>query len=1501
MSPEESVELSLPIEDNNQSKPVKVPRWPPVIAIGASAGGLIALEKFLDSLPVDLGVAVVIIQHLDPTHVSRLPEILALHTSMPVTFAEDGKELVANQVRVVTPGSIATYADGKIALRDAASLIERSTAINALFTSLAVAKRERSVGILLSGTGSDGSLGVRALKGAGGITIVQDPETCEFDALPRSAIATGAVDYVLDPSEMSRVLINYFQVLDSEVIVDGDETPDLLVLDELIATVRAETGYDFFGYKKKMLKRRISRRISLKGGMSPSEYIATLRSDPKEVRALVGDFMINVTTFFRDPELFKTLAHDVIPRVIADRDASDFIRVWVPGCSTGEEAYSLAMLLTEQLELQKKKCRLQIFATDIDRLAIDIARNAHYPEAVALDVSPARLEQFFNTTSSGYEVQKYLRDMVVFAVHNVLVDPPFSRLDLVSCRNLMIYLKTEYQSQVLGAFHFGLKKDGVLILGNSETIGMSTNLFMPISSKLRIYRRLGSSREFRDVALPSSVLHRSHEKVVPGTSKFGKRSRIVEIAEQLLLREVIPGSALVNDEREVLYLYGRVSSYLQLGSGEPSRKLDEMVPLGLRSKLKSALNTAIRERKRVVIDGVIPRGGADRFVRVTALPVVIDNDHKNFSLVTFEEVESGAEALVSVAPVDNSLVQQLESELRSMRDDLQATIDDLEASNEELRTAHEEVTSMNEELQSTNEELETSKEELQALNQELTTLNADLLKSIEVQEVISNDIGNLLASTDIATIFLDSSLHIKRFTEAARQFMNLIPADIGRSIKDITKNFADADFSEDAEAVLSTLVPRTRELKLESGSWFVQRTLPYRTQTNRIEGVVVTFTDITASKQAEEQSLISEKRFRMLADTAPVMIWETDEAFSYVFFNQMWLAFTGRSLAQELNRGWIESVHPEDRENLLSTEKFAFEELKSFRLEYRILRKDGQYRWVLDNGVPRFGPDGALEGYVGTCVDVSDLKLLEAELRTGRDRYQSLLETTSVIPWEVPWGADADMATVDYIGPQVQAVFGFPPSAWKEKGFWRSRIHRDDLAAVVAYHNDILHNERSGDIVYRLHKFDNSIVLIREVSQAIHDEHFSGLRGFFINITDQVEQAEREKIVEQRIAQSQKLEALGVLAGGVAHDFNNILTAIMGFAEVGLRDSDTSVRMLKCLKGIQKASVRARDLTAQILEFSRRGEERRVSVDVIEVIDEVLVLVRASLPAIIEIKHTVELDKSFFILGDASRLHQVLMNLCTNAYQAIGDNRGIISIDLSGKTVTGTGPGEAGLRPGSYVRIVVSDTGCGISATVLPRIFEPFFTARANGQGTGMGLSVVHGIVASLEGHISVSSELDKGTAFEVLLPRCINVVTEETLPAAEATLGSGRVLLVDDEELVVTGQKELLESVGYTVSPFLDPESALEAFRNNPEGFDILLTDQSMPKMTGLELVAAIRAIKADLPVILSTGYSRDATDETIIRLGIQGFIKKPYPFSQLEKMIAYTLERARQVERSG
>jgi nitrogen-specific signal transduction histidine kinase/ActR/RegA family two-component response regulator len=390
-------------------------------------------------------------------------------------------------------------------------------------------------------------------------------------------------------------------------------------------------------------------------------------------------------------------------------------------------------------------------------------------------------------------------------------------------------------------------------------------------------------------------------------------------------------------------------------------------------------------------------------------------------------------------------------------------------------------------------------------------------------------------------------------------------------------------------------------------------------------------------------------------------------------------------------------------------------------------------------------------------------------------------------------------------------------------------------------------------------------------------------------------QVDRERQVEHRLAQSQKLEALGVLAGGIAHDFNNILTAIMGFAEVGLRDSETNPRLLKCFNGTQKAGLRAGELTAQILAFSRRGEERRIPVDVIGVVDEVLVLMRASIPALIDIKRTVVPERSFYILGDASRLHQVLMNLCTNAYQAIGENRGTVSVDISEKTVVDPFNVEANLQPGRYVKIVVSDTGCGIPPEVLPRIFDPFFTARSNGQGTGMGLSVVHGIVLGLEGAINVSSEVGKGSSFEVLLPQCTNLLTEETVGAVEAHTGSGRVLLVDDEELIITGLKDLLESVGYTVTAIMNPELALEVFNKDPQFFDILLTDQSMPKMTGLDLIKAVRAIRGDLPVILSTGYSREATEETVLRLGIQGFIKKPYSFSQLEKILAQTLEQSR------
>jgi two-component system CheB/CheR fusion protein len=854
-------------ESNGVAPPV--PEHPDcaVVGVGASAGGLDAFKHFFIATRADTGMAFVLIQHLDPTHESLTAELLGKHTRMSVVQVVDEMRIEPNHVYVIPPNKYLTISGQTLQLTEPVQRRGVRVPIDFFFRSLADDQQERAIGIILSGTGSDGTLGAREIKAAGGMVMVQDPDSAQYDGMPRSAIAAGVADYVLPVEKMPEMLVGYVQHWYVHGAVASppvaEKAPDDLAT--ILGLLRARVKYDFSCYKKGTLTRRIQRRMGLQHIAEMGEYLARLRQDKEEVTALYKDLLIGVTNFFREGEAWQVLEKQVIDPLVDEHDADAPIRVWVAGCATGEEPYSLAMVLTERLQQANKGCGLTIFASDIDQDALAFARAGVYPENIADDVTPERLRRFFTKGEHTWRINKEIREAVVFAEHNVVSDPPFSKLDLVSCRNLLIYLEPEVQKRILGMFHFALHDGGYLFLGNAETNTQQQDLFESVSRKWRIYRRIRvSRREFEMPATSSRQARTVHE--LPPTVMETRRHRLPAAAQQAVMQRFVPACVMVNRQLEVCYLLGPVDDYLQLPSGEQTHDLIAMARQGLRTKLRVAVQQAIEDNKPVTLDDVRVRRGQQFIpVRVTIEPLRQPDMLAGLVLVAFDE--ASVEQRVRVIYVEpsepvpsdkpesaaeyQSVIRQLERELAEAREDLKTSIEQLETSNEEFKAAHEEVTSINEELQSTNEELETSKEELQSLNEELQTVNSQLESKVSELEATNNDLHNLLASIDHATLFLDRQFRIRRFTSATMHLLPLIETDIGRPFGDFAKNFTDEDLLADAERVLKQLTPIDKEIQDQQDRWYVRRIVPYRTEDDRIDGVVVTFIEITERKRTE--------------------------------------------------------------------------------------------------------------------------------------------------------------------------------------------------------------------------------------------------------------------------------------------------------------------------------------------------------------------------------------------------------------------------------------------------------------------------------------------------------------------------------------------------------------------------------------------------------------------------------------------------------------------------
>jgi two-component system CheB/CheR fusion protein len=925
-APESPVETAL-TATAEASEPTQSEQSFAIVGIGASAGGLAAVEPFFSAMPADreIGMAFVLVQHLSPDHKSILCDLVKRYTRMQVYEVEDGMKIQPNCAYIIPPNRDMAILNGSLQLLESSAPRGLRLPIDFFFRSLAQDQRERAICIVLSGTGSDGTLGVRAVKGEGGMAMAQSPDTTEYDGMPRSAIATGLVDYILPPAEMPTQLVAYvahaFGKKPGAVSAPAPKSED--TLKKLCVVLRDKTGHDFSQYKENNLLRRVERRMALHQIERLSQYLRYAQQNPMEVEALFRDLLIGVTRFFRDPEAFTVLQTQVIPRLFAGKPPGGSVRVWVCGCSTGEEAYSIAILLQEHLNTLKQTYKAQIFATDIDRQAIEQARSGVFPASIAADVSPERLAHFFALDADGsvYRVRKAIRDLMVFSEQDVIKDPPFSKLDLISCRNLLIYLNGNLQKKLIPLFHYALNPEGMLFLGTSETVGEFTTLFTPLDRRWKLYLRQANVAGAVHPALGDFIpplQEAFHPRPIRAEDRSEARLSLRELTEQALLTHYAPAAILVNGRGEILHIFGRTGRYLEPAPGDAGLNILDMARQGLRRELTITLHKAVVHRETVRCPGLRVKSNGDfTTANLTVRPVVAGADGgapPDLFLVLLEEMpaaeparseEAGAEAAFS-ADLDGRIAL-LEQELRAKEEYLQTTLEEMETSNEELKSTNEEMQSVNEELQSTNEELETSKEELQSVNEELATVNAELQTKVADLSRANNDMNNLLAGTGVGTLFVDLELRIARFTPAATQVINLIEADIGRPLGHVVSNLVGYErLLEDVQTVLDNLIPQETEVQTKAGAWYLMRIRPYRTLENAIEGVVLTFVDISQRKQTQEALKESEARLAGIIDSAMDAIITVDEEQRIVLFNpaaeRMFRSAASKMLGEHLDR-----------------------------------------------------------------------------------------------------------------------------------------------------------------------------------------------------------------------------------------------------------------------------------------------------------------------------------------------------------------------------------------------------------------------------------------------------------------------------------------------------------------------------------------------------------------------------------------------------------------------
>jgi two-component system, chemotaxis family, CheB/CheR fusion protein len=1459
----------------------------PIVGIGASAGGLEAMTRLLRALPNDNQMALVLVQHLDPKHESMLVDILSRETRIAVREVRDGMKAEPRHLYVIPPNASMELVDGSFHIGKRRATSRVPLPIDEFFTSLAEIQKSASIGVILSGNASDGMLGMRAIKAEGGITFAQD-ESAQFQGMPRAAISAGAVDFVMAPEEIARELERVAHHPFLYVEKGREQRPDGETLRKIFGMIRSATGVDFSFYRQTTILRRLARRMAINKVVSYSEYLAMLRKTPAEVNALFDDFLISVTAFFRDPETFDLLQQRVIPDLLKDRPNDQPMRVWVPGCATGEEAYSIAISVVEAQE-PSRPVDVQIFATDVSDQAVDHARQGVYDESSLHNVSAERLRRFFNKVDGRYQVAKSIRDICIFARQNVATDPPFSHLDILSCRNLLIYLEPTLQRRLLPLFHHVLKPNGFLVLGPAESAASFGDLFTPIDKRQRIFtKRVSGSRP-----APLAIMPR----------QFGEPTRIggvtprarEEVAgldlpreiDRVLLGRYAPPSVVINSNLEIVQFRGKTGAVLEPPSGAANLNVLAMAREGLLPDLRAAIHKAKTRDVRARKDGIRVRSnGGFRTVDLEIVPLKSGGASGRLYLLVFEvhpELKPAPRAEERARVRQDGLkmsaarreIERLTKELVSTKEYLQAVIEEQESTNEELKSANEEILSSNEELQSTNEELDTAKEELQSANEELTTLNEELQNRNAQLSRANDDLVNLLHSVQIPIVMLGSEGRIRRFTPAAEKLLNLIPSDVGRPLQNIRPNLSVPDLASLVLETVDTITAKQLEIRDNEGCWHLMRIQPYRTLDNKIDGAVLSFIDIDAQKTSAIDAEKARDYAEAIVETVPEALLVLDAEFSvqrantayYRLFRTTAEQTTGWSLFELGGGHWdVPGLRKRLQEN--HTQEIEVEkEFDRIGRRTMLLRA----RWA------RFGADGG--GHVLLSIeDVTDRRVAERQLQSSEAQYRGVFESPSegaiVLDAETGQIADANRYLTEFLGITREKLVGKKP--WELAFFGGAENLRRWIAGIEGA-------APLGDLT--LSNPDGRVILMEPVQRVF-------LPGARKQLT--LMDVTQRRRLEQELRHVQKMESIGRLAGGMAHDFNNILNIISAYAE-SLKRGGEPAKVSDAAAAISKSVARGAGVVRQLLTFARKDEAAFRAVAINDVVREAAQIVGETFPKNLKVSTDLA-DKLPDVMADPDQVHQALLNLFVNARDAMpqGGELRLSTRKLDQKAVRERHPEATAV---SYVRIEVTDTGEGMDDETRARVFEPFFTTKERGAGSGMGLAVVYGVVASHRGFVDVESAPGKGTTFRLdfpVLAARLERGAKRPRRSGPAPGGSETILFVEDEKELLESVAELLKQEGYKVLTAHTGEDALQIYREKGGEISLVVTDVELPEMSGWDAFRKIHDANPDVRAVMVSGYLDPPMRARMLEGGAKGFLRKPYTLDEMLRTMREVLDEA-------
>lgn len=1506
-----------------------------IVGVGASAGGLEALKQFFKSVPKDAPIAFIVVQHLDPNHKSMMADILSRHAPLSFCQAKDKQTIEAGCAYMIPPNAFIEVIDNTIQIIAPQQQLGSRLSIDHLFRSMAEQYKSKAVGIIFSGSGSDGTAGLRALKAAGGLALVQKPKTAEHQSMPRSAIEAGVVDQALDIEDMFELLLNYAKHPYHELTAEEAADEDTLNLKSIASILKAEENFILDQYKDTTVQRRLYRRMGLTANSDQKSYLQLLQNSQEERQMLMRDLLINVTDFFRDKDAFDILNHKVIEKIVAEADEGTQIRVWIAGCASGEEAYSVAILFFEQFECSGKNLTLKIFATDVDEEIITKARKGIYPSSIVSELPIKFLDKYFLLHNDGYyAVRSDLRECISFAIQNVYIDPPFSKLHLVCCRNLLIYLKNSVQQKVLKSFYFSLLPHGFLFLGSSENLGGRKKLFNQVSQKWRIFCRT----ERRDASSKSSVVPSFFDRSVK-LARI-KKPKQPEMSQNDKLRAsllaALNASVILDENNTVVYFHGKVNKYLQLPDGEAELNFFNMLDPSQRTRIRSGIFKAKKSDQIVSVNSSASNTlvGQDKTQYRAIIIAIPESDNSVGSvIISFEDVYQvgGIKSPVLNRLEDSrdqeTMINAMEHELVDTKEELQNTVEELETITEELKAAHEEALTTNEELQSSNEELEASTEELRSLNEELTTVNVELKDKISELSTTHDDISNLFASTNLATVFLSNQLHVKRYTPAAERLLRLGIQDIDRPLSEISHQIIDQDTLEDAMSVLESLEPIEKEIELDS-QWFLQKVLPYKTKDRRVDGVVLTFSDITHLKSTVTKLQVSGQQHAVIARLG-IEALNTDDIENFADrvvreiahtlnadFSKVLEYFPDKGyLLLKAGFGWdagligeatitadnssqagytLNTPDPVIVENLAKEQRFIGPTILT---DHRAV---SGMSCIIENGAHPYGVLSVYtkklrhfsqddSNFLMSAANILSVaihrKKIELQLRENEKRLRIAKDSNQMASFEYMIGSGEnswDNMMLD--------IWGLSEDEVNQKNF-EGQLHPDDVAHVNEAINKA--TAQSGDGHYKatyrvINKMTKKLSWVEASGQVMFEKRIPiKMFGMVIDVTDKMNLESSLKIAVNQLqkADEKKNEFIATLG----HEIRNPLAAIGSGLQIIDQDPTQLSRALSMIEnntGVISA------LLDDLLDLTRisRGqiELKKQVVQVKELLTEIY---HGFLP-----KFEKKQQKTSLVLAednitaslDKVRIHQAINNVINNAHKFTPE-LGSIQIELR--------------HSGNQFEISIKDTGIGLDATMKEKIFQPFqqvnYTSSRGNSGMGIGLSLVKQFAELHEGTITVNSDgLGTGSEFILTLPLMEQTSEEKAIHDANLVLDKRpistenfdllRVLIVDDNEDATFGLAIILQTKGCQVTSCIDGKTAQSEYIDFKP--NVLILDIGLPDMTGHELLGSLKKLKPkgkELCIAL-TGYGHKEARDKSIEAGFDFHLNKPVNLEDLLRILS-------------